>query len=362
MALQAKILATDVICTEEGRYLGWPTVCRRTNGELLVAFSGDRDEHVCPHGVTQIIRSADGGRTWSAPRTITDTPLDDRDAGIIETDQGTLLVSWFTSVAYVEKDAMVRAWYGDERVDSWSQEAAKVTPAVRERWLGSWIRRSTDDGATWGEPIRAVGSAPHGPIQIADGRLLQVGKVLGSRNGSVVVEASRDDGQSWQQIGEVPVAEALRVVGGRRSTIAEPHVVQAADGSLLAMIRYQPPDEAAHIMLQSRSRDGGKTWSMSRSSGIWGYPPHLLRLANGWLLCSHGYRRAPYAERACVSRDHGKTWERPELDICRGINADLGYPATTELPDRTLITVYYQCLNEGEPTVLMATRWRLIEG
>lgn len=362
MALRAEILATDVICVEQGRYLGWPTICRRANGELLVTFSGDRDEHVCPYGVTQIIRSDDDGRTWSAPRTITDTPLDDRDAGIIETDQGTLLVSWFTSVAYIEMDEMVRAWYGDQRVDSWADEAAKVTPTLREQWLGSWVRRSSDGGATWGEPIRVVGSAPHGPIQLADGRLLLVGKVLGSRNGPVVVEESRDDGQSWSKIGEVPIPEALRTVEGKPTTIAEPHVVEVADGSLLGMIRYQPPEETAHIMLQSRSWDGGKSWSTARSSGVWGYPPHLLRLANGWLLCSYGFRREPYAERACVSRDHGETWERPELEICCGINHDLGYPATTQLPDGTLITVYYQCLNEGEPAVLMGTRWRLIEG
>jgi len=360
MDLRAEILATDVICAEEGRYLGWPTICRRANGELLVVFSGDRDEHVCPYGVTQIIRSADDGRTWSAPRTITDTPLDDRDAGIIETARGTLVVSWFTSVAYIEMDAMVRAWYGGERVDSWADEAAKVTPALREQWLGSWMRRSTDGGATWGEPTRVIGNAPHGPIQLADGRLLLVGKVLCSRNGPVVVEASSDDGLTWTQIGEIPIPEALRSVDGVPATIAEPHVVEAANGSLLAMIRYQPPNEAEHIMLQSRSRDGGVSWVTARSSGIWGYPPHLLRLANGWLLCSYGYRPDPYAERVCVSRDDGESWERPELEICRGINHDLGYPATTQLPDGTLITVYYQCRREGEPTVLMATWWRMV--
>ena len=42
----------------------WPTVCARKNGELLAVFSGDRDEHVCPFGKVQMVRSADGGRTW----------------------------------------------------------------------------------------------------------------------------------------------------------------------------------------------------------------------------------------------------------------------------------------------------------
>ena len=56
-----------VICKQPGRYIGWPTVARTAAGELLVVFSGDRQAHVCPFGKTQLVRSADGGRTWSAP-------------------------------------------------------------------------------------------------------------------------------------------------------------------------------------------------------------------------------------------------------------------------------------------------------
>ena len=48
--------------------------------------------------------SGDEGETWSTPEVIRDSPLDDRDTGIVETKQGTLLVSWFTSVAF-EKNA-----------------------------------------------------------------------------------------------------------------------------------------------------------------------------------------------------------------------------------------------------------------
>jgi hypothetical protein len=85
---------------EPDRYLGWATLAQTRAGELIAAFSGDRDAHVCPWGKTQIVRSADQGRTWSLPQTITNTPLDDRDAGIIQTQKGTLLVTWFTSMAF----------------------------------------------------------------------------------------------------------------------------------------------------------------------------------------------------------------------------------------------------------------------
>ena len=49
-AVSAEILWTKPICVETNRYVGWPTVCCRANGELLAVFSGDRDEHVDPFG------------------------------------------------------------------------------------------------------------------------------------------------------------------------------------------------------------------------------------------------------------------------------------------------------------------------
>ena len=54
-----------VICRQPGRYIGWPTIARTAQGELLVVFSGDREAHVCPFGKTQLVRSRDGGKTWS---------------------------------------------------------------------------------------------------------------------------------------------------------------------------------------------------------------------------------------------------------------------------------------------------------
>jgi len=95
-ALVTTILSTHVICKQPGRYIGWATIAKTRKGELITVFSGDRDAHVCPWGKTQMIRSQDTGKTWTQPVTINNTVLDDRDAGIIETIKGTLVVSWFT--------------------------------------------------------------------------------------------------------------------------------------------------------------------------------------------------------------------------------------------------------------------------
>ena len=69
------------ICKEPDDYLGWGTIARKDDGELLAVFSGRRESHWCPYGVNEIIRSSDDGETWSDPEIINNTPLDDRDTG-----------------------------------------------------------------------------------------------------------------------------------------------------------------------------------------------------------------------------------------------------------------------------------------
>jgi sialidase-1 len=90
----------EIISQQQEFYHGWPTLARRTNGGLIVAYSGGRETHVCPFGRIEIIRSSDDGKTWSWPEVILDTAIDDRDAGVLETPSGTLLVTTFTSLAY----------------------------------------------------------------------------------------------------------------------------------------------------------------------------------------------------------------------------------------------------------------------
>lgn len=343
------VLSSHVLCKEPGRYIGWPTIAITPAGELFAVFSGDRDEHVCPWGKTQMVRSSDNGETWSEPVTVNNTPLDDRDAGIIVTKKGTLLVSWFTSLAF--DDPRYQASYPKELVQSWKRHAEKLSPEIRKQWLGSWIRRFVDGGKSWGDPIRVLGSAPHGPIQLRDGRILYVGRVYFDADPALSVEESRDDGITWKRIGTVPLP-----AGENIATYHEPHVVEAGDGRLLVMIR----EEKRNIMCQSESADGGRTWTVPRETGIWGCPPHLLRLADGRLLTVYGYRRAPFSERACFSSDGGKTWDvEHAFTIAPALDGDLGYPASVELGDGAVFTVYYQKDKPGEKTCLMGTRWRV---
>lgn len=147
--------------------------------------------------------------------------------------------------------------------------------------------------------------------------------------------------------------------------LGEPHVVEVADGHLLGMARHeeQPYVEGRETgrLWQFESLDGGHSWSEPRETEILGKPPHLLRLKDGRIVVTYGYRHAPYGQRACISEDGGNTWDYKNEVVLRadGPNNDLGYPATVECADGTLLSAYYQRQAPEEKPCLMTTRWQI---
>ena len=351
----AEVLWTKPICVEEGRYIGWPTVCRLRSGELLAVFSGDRIAHVCPSGKVQMVRSSDDGETWSKPVTIRDSSMDDRDAGIVELRDGTLLVNTFSS-HYYARNPKYRAVF------------EKIPEADAIRDTGYFTMRSTDGGRTWGDVTRTMSSAPHGFIELRDGRILTVGRRWNSQGNfhakdpaskvpvhEVMTEVSSDGGRSWQVLSRLTPQPPYRA-----DMMHEPHVVELPDGTLVAQIRYHDGERRT---VQCESSDGGKTWSDIHETGIIGYPSHLLVLRDGRLLCTYASRKTgSCGEYACVSSDGGKTWNAANsVTLSRHSNDDLGYPSTVQLGDGTLLTVYYQPVDAKSKPCLMATKWRLVD-
>ena len=351
-ALRAEVEQITTISRQSEFYHGWPTLAQRRNGELLVAYSGGRESHVCPFGRVELIRSHDGGRTWSWPETVLDTPIDDRDAGVIETAGGSLLVSTFTSLAYEPVLAKATGWSADKAA-RWQAVQRRISAEQRKQLLGCWLLRSSDGGLTWRAPIRVPVNSPHGPVALKGGRLLYAGKQLWEAGTKVGVCESTDDGRTWRWLSDIPVRP-----GDAAAEYHELHAVEAADGRVIVHIRNHNPANSGET-LQCESRDGGKTWSTPRAIGVWGLPSHLLRLRDGGLLMSYGYRRTPFGNQARVSRDHGATWSEPVTISADGASGDLGYPSTVELADGALATVWYELPKGGEHAVLRLARWRL---
>ena len=321
--------------------MGWPTIVRTRAGELIVVLSGDRDSHLCPWGKMEMIRSGDEGHTWSEPMVIVNTPLDDRDAGLLETSEGVLIVSWFTSVGFEVDEA-----------EKYAEHGKTISQEVRDQWLGHWTMRSTDSGATWEDPVRCTVSTPHGPIELDDGRILFLGHCTLDGKGAVAVDESTDQGRSWNVIGVVPTPEGIG--------LGEPYMVEAKSGKLVGLFRWGISDLSKKIMWQSESYDGGRTWAETRRSEILGYPAHMPRLEGDRILLVYGLRVPSFGQRSRVSDDEGETWS-DEMVLCTDTGPDHGYPASAVLADGSILTVHYQIENPGEPTCMMSTHWRLVD-
>jgi len=337
------------------RYHGWPTLARRAHGQLLVVCSGGRESHVCPFGRVELIRSDDDGATWTWPQVVLDGPIDDRDAGVLETAQGTLLITTFTSLAYepILTKAEAAGNWPAQRLSDWQACHHRLGAEDRQRALSVWMIRSTDGGVTWSGRYESQVNSPHGPIQLADGRLLYAGKELWAGDRRVGVCESKDDGQSWTWLATIPTRD-----GDDPKNYHELHAVETADGRIIVQIRNHNANNSGET-LQCESADGGKSWSQPKSIGVWGLPSHLLRLRDDRLLMTYGHRRAPLGNQARVSEDHGRTWSDAMIIYGDGISGDLGYPSTAELDDGGLITVWYERTADSDKAALRMARWRM---
>lgn len=349
-----------VISWKPPLYHGWPTLARRANGELLLVFSGGRESHVCPFGRVELMRSQDQGQTWRWPQVVYDGPIDDRDAGVLETPKGTILITTFTSLAYEPlltkalkaPDDSPEAWE-DLKIREWTAVHDRITAEQRQAELGCWMLRSTDGGVNWDARSRVPVNSPHGPIALNDGRLLYPGVALWTPDRKVRVCQSTDDGVTWEWIADIPTRP-----GDNPLEYHELHGVEAADGTLICHIRNHNAPNARET-LQCESTDGGLTWTVPHEIGVWGLPSHLLRLKDGRLLMSYGYRRKPFGNQARISEDNGKTWGDPITLSDDGIGGDLGYPSTVECDDGTLVTVWYEKLADSPLAQLRQVRWTL---
>jgi hypothetical protein len=348
-APRARVTDLRTISLQPEFYHGWPTLIRSKTGDLLLVYSGGRDAHVCPFGRVDLMRSRDGGKSWSWPETLMDSAIDDRDAGICETASGALLVTTFTSLTYESRMKNLTP----EQQARWDAVQRRISAVQRRQLLDTWMLRSTDGALTWSTPFRVPLNSPHGPTVLSGGRLLYAGKQLWEPGAKVGVCESTDDGKSWRWLSDIPSRP-----GDGVKEYHELHAVEAANGHIIVHIRNHNPRNNGET-LQSESTDGGRTWSVPRSIGVWGLPSYLLRLRDGRLLMTYGYRRPPFGNQARISADHGQTWSEPVTLSDDAMSVDVGYPSTAELGEGSLLTVWYETLKSSPKAVLRQATWRL---
>lgn len=344
-------------------YFAWPSVVRLQNGRIAAGASGYRLSHICPFGKAVLSYSEDEGETYTAPAPIIDTPLDDRDVGLCCFGKSGLILTSFNNTVAFQRQYTTAL--DDGTGDYRARYLDMVTPEEEEKYLGYTFRISRDCGVTFGEIYKSPVSSPHGPTELNDGTILWVGRTIEHENfdpKNDYIEAHRiniDTGKT-EFVGRI---EHI-YIDGKQMLSCEPHAIELPDGTILCHIRVQEyKREKVFTIYQSKSTDGGKTWTapvplLDRCGGA---PPHILQHSSGTLISVYGRREMPYGIRAMFSRDGGETWDTENILYENTVSDDLGYPATVELSDHSLLTVFYAHPEEGTPAVIMQQKWAFEE-
>jgi len=334
-------------------YFGWPTAIRLKNGKIAVAASGFRLRHICPFGKAVIAFSEDNGETYTAPAAVIDTPLDDRDGGLTTFGESGLIIASFNNTRAFQRSQPQATAYDNAYLDT-------VTDEQEQAYLGSTYRISYDNGVTFGPIYKSPVTSPHGPVELSDGTILWVGRTFSAENkqmyGDKILVYKMDLNGGMEYVGGIDNVDMEC-----NPLSCEPHTVELADGRLLTHIRVQKVGaEAMFTIFQSESTDKGKTWTkpVQLLPKLGGSPPHILKHSSGALVCTYGYREAPFGVKMMISFDNGKTWDYGHDIYVNGVSGDLGYPSTVELDDGSMITVFYAHSQKGAPAVIMQQKWR----
>ncbi|MHC4259235.1 MAG: exo-alpha-sialidase [Planctomycetota bacterium] len=146
--------------------------------------------------------------------------------------------------------------------------------------------------------------------------------------------------------------------------------VEVSKGHLIAALRRKINKRGGKVERLNwidvyESKDAGKTWShLSKiadtdvvNSDFNGNPPSVIKLKDGRLAVTYGFRAKPTAMCAKLSKDNGKTWGDVVILRRGSRNWDFGYSRSLQKADGKVITVYYWATPEHRNQYLTATIW-----
>lgn len=365
----------NIICENKNsiyNYFAWPSVVRLPDTTLAMVASGFRLKHICPFGKGVICYSRDDGNTWTKPAVVIDTPLDDRDCGItVFGDNKVIMTSFNNKIAFQFDRNENNKENPDYLLIKKYLERIAQTDA-EEKFLGSTYCISEDGGYTFGDIQRVPVTAPHGPCKMNDNTLLYIGRVFVTKGSDEENNLTHIQCYKQNKNGKFEFSSQIENITDEYGDMlsCEPHAIVLPDGKIIVHIRVQRQfslnkkgEHPVFTIYQSESYDNASTFTKPHpilpSTG--GAPPHLIRHSSGILISVYGYRNVPYGIRVMFSYDCGVTWDTDYILNDDAPNADLGYPATAELTDGSLLTVYYQYPKNKNHAVIMQNIWRLPE-
>jgi hypothetical protein len=334
-----------IIYKDSAFYASFPSVIKRPNGEILVAFRRAPDRkifgekvtsHVDPNSYLVMVRSSDNGETWTKePELIYSNPFGgSQDPCLLQLHDGTLLCTSY-GWAFVRPDGLPNL----------KQPYFEAGGAI---FLGGYLVRSTNGGKTWqnviypphikpeinynacGTPVPAYNRGAL--YEAKDGRILWIvaasDNVKKTSNHLII---SKDKGLTWEYV--APVA-----IDGKIS-FNEASVIETPKGDIVGFLRTAKFEDQAVI---SRSTDGGRTFNWE-SMGFQGHPLNALRLPDNRVLLTYGYRHKPFGIRARILNSECTDFTTAPEIVLRddGDNGDIGYTWAVQLHDNRVLVIYY---------------------
>lgn len=340
------------VFAKPGRFGGWPANhgMWAWGDELLVGFEAgwfkanslEGREHSIDYSKPAehvLARSLDGGETWTIEKPAALIPPPGlKVAGVPGEAGGKTPLPCpggidFTVPGFALTARMTSIHVGPSRF--------LVTGDRGKNWQGPYV---IPDFGTPGIAAR-TDYIVDGPQTLT--MFLTAGKT-NQKEGRVICVRTKDGGKSFQLAGNVgpePGPEDFAIM---------PSSLRLGPKTLLSTIRHRK------FIAAWRSEDDGATWTqlsqpVDDTGG--GNPPALVKLRDGRLVLTYGFRNKPYSIRARVSKDEGRTWGPDIMLRDDGGAWDLGYTRTVQRKDGKLVTVYYYNTNAGAERFIGATIW-----
>ncbi|MEO8028803.1 MAG: sialidase family protein [Bryobacteraceae bacterium] len=324
-----------VVYREAGRYGGWPA----NHGiwiwgnEIVVGFEAGYFHHSEErHSIDWdkpaahvLARSMDGGETWSIEKPASLRPPEGtKIAGVLAEPGGKPVTDCPGGIDF-------------------TAPGFAMTVRMEDIHVGpSRFYYTYDRGKTWSGPYRVPNFGQKGIAARTDylvnGKhdltMFLTAAKSNAKQGHVICVRTKDGGKSWKMLsflGPEPAENDKSIM---------PSSVRLSPKTILTALRHPRWLEIY------RSDDDGATWHflskpVPDTGAHNGNPPSMVRLKDGRLAITYGYRSEPYGIRARISKDDGKTWS-DEINLRSDGGAwDLGYTRTVQRPDGKMVTVYY---------------------
>lgn len=347
MAQQPGPIRNVIVYGDPERYAGWPA-----NGgiwswgdEIVVGFHiGNYKEgsgsYPIDRDTPQIMRQArslDGGETWTLEKpSFLDAEEKQKDP-----------MPCPGNINFKQRDFVMRFMMQDSNEGCsyfyWSNDRGKM-------WQGPYRLPMFDRKAIMARTDYVV-----------DGRHKMTAFLSAAKDGGgegwPFCARTQDGGKTWEflsWIGEQPGPGGYAIM---------PSTVRLSRNELFTYIRCREGQKPnAHWWDEPyRSMDNGKTWTLEKQNaietGYGGNPTHMIKLKDGRLALTYGYRSEPFHISGRLSSDGGRTWTK---DITLRDDAaawDLGYTRTVQRKDGKLVTVYYFNDKTRKERYIGATIW-----